>query len=171
MFRENTVSVIDNSVNTSNMLDTALLCYGNYRKQINISISVLMVWVFYLSFSSEDSIRDPSAVKSLHTDPPPIRDFYLSERDMFESLLTKNVSSLTTTEFSFFLSYKENQYRDRRVKVKQYCDAKGPKFGKKIIKNSLIFDEKDGIGYCQIAKVASYTWCNHFISLGKDFAL
>ena len=57
----------------------------------------------------------------------------------------------------------------RRERVEAYCQTKTKdrNFGKKIIKNSLIYDEKDGVSYCQIAKVASSSWCNHFIKLGK----
>lgn len=36
-----------------------------------------------------------------------------------------------------------------------------------IRQNTLIYDKKDGISYCQIAKVASSSWCNHFIKLAK----
>lgn len=149
------------------MLDSAILCYGSYRKQVHIIIGVLIVLVFYLSFLREDIITESAAVPNLHTAPPPKRDFLLGKREIFEELLTKNVSTFTKNELSFFLSYKESQYRDRRVKITEYCGRKGDKFGKKILKNSLIFDKKDGIGYCQIAKVASSTWCNHFIGLAN----
>ena len=153
------------------MLDSAILWYGAYRKQVNIIIGVLIVIVFYLSFLREDIITDSSAVPNLHTAPPPKRDFLQGKSEIFQQLLTKNVSSFTENELSLFLSFKESQYRNRRVKIKEYCDKKGNKFGKKILKNSLIFDKNDEIGYCQIAKVASSTWCNHFIGLGKHFRI
>ena len=68
---------------------------------------------------------------------------------------------------SAFYKLKEKQYKDRRTKIKRYCDTKGPEFGRKIQKNSFIFDQKDGVGYCQIAKVGSSTWSNNFIQLGN----
>ena len=89
---------------TRNMLDRAILWYGAYRKQVNIIISVLIVLVFYLYFLREDIIIDSAAVPSLHTAPPPKRDFLQGEKEIFEQLLTKNVSTFTENELSFFLS-------------------------------------------------------------------
>ena len=150
------------------MLDTALLWYGSHRKQVNISVGILMVWVLYLSlWGNHDIIYDQPP----HTQPPPKSDHILKESEQFQDILTKNISTLSKGEFSFFLYYKEKQYMERQMKIKEYCDAKGPKFGKKILKNSLIFDNKDKVGYCQIAKVASSTWCNHFIHLGEKWKI
>ena len=120
------------------MLDSAILCYGAYRKQVNIIIGILIVLVFYLSFLREDIITDSSAVPNLHTAPPPKRDFLQGKSEIFEQLLTRNVSTFTENELSFFLSFKESQYRNRRVKIKEYCDKKGNKFGKKKNINNLI---------------------------------
>ena len=53
------------------------------------------------------------------------------------------------------------------VKIKEFCSIKEKNFGKRILTYSLIFDRKDGVSYCQIAKVASSTWCDHFIKLGR----
>ena len=74
------------------MLDSAILCYGVYMKQVNIIIGVLIVLVFYLSFLREDIITDSSAVTNLHTAPLPIRDFLQGKSEIFEWLLTTNVS-------------------------------------------------------------------------------
>ena len=150
-------------VSNIKMFDTALVWYGTHRKQVNISVGILMVWVFYLSFWSRETFLD---LDTLHTAPPPKRDNLMSDSDLFQNILSKNISTLTAGEFSYFLSFKEQQYRKRQRKIEEYCQTKEPKFGKKILKNSLIYDNKDGIGYCQIAKVASSTWCNHFIRLG-----
>jgi len=156
------------SITVSNikMFDTALVWYGTHRKQVNISVGILMVWVFYLSFWSRDTYLD-SDNPNIHTAPPPKRDNLWSENNLFQNILSKNISTLTAGEFSYFLSFKEQQYRKRQRKIEEYCQTKEPKFGKKILKNSLIYDNKDGIGYCQIAKVASSTWCNHFIRLAN----
>ena len=55
----------------------------------------------------------------------------------------------------------------RKKRIAEYCSTKDKNFGKKILPNSLIYDQDDGVSYCQIAKVASSSWCNHFIKLGK----
>ena len=89
--------------------------------------------------------------------------------EVFEKLLLKNVSDFSDSDYSFFMSYKESQYVERRIRIQQFCESKGMKFGKGIKKDSLIFDNKDGVAYCQIAKVASSTWCNHFIKLGNNY--
>ena len=93
----------------------------------------------------------------------------LSHKHLFQKLLRKNASEFSEEETAFFLTYKESQYDARRERVETYCHTKTKdrEFGKKIIKNSLIYDERDGVSYCQIAKVASSSWCNHFIKLGK----
>ena len=33
---------------------------------------------------------------------------------------------------------------------------------------ALVYDDKDKVSYCAIPKVASSTWCWHFIKLGKE---
>ena len=111
--------------------------------------------------------------------------------------MKKPFSSLSAEEVQFFLTYKESQYAIRRKRIEDFCSIQDENFGRKIIKNSLIFDkgslktfgslfiiycivsffipitvtlkatEDDKISYCQIAKVASSSWCNHFIKLGE----
>ena len=151
------------------MLDSALLCYGTYRRQFNVLIGVFIILCFYISFWREDVIVDTIEVNSMHrhTLPVPRRNILETQSDIFENLLKKNISTFSDNEFTFFLSFKENQYKERRERIEHFCDRKGKKFGKSIRKNKLIFDDKDGIAYCQIAKVASSTWCNHFIGLGR----
>ena len=34
------------------------------------------------------------------------------------------------------------------------------------MKQNLLFDDKDKVAYCKIAKVGSNTWLNNFIKLG-----
>ena len=148
------------------MLNTVLLWYGSYSKQVDIIVGLLLLYTLYLSFWIRNNIANnlPPNIQPLHK-----RESILNESEQFQIILSKNVSTLSQGEFSFFLSYKEKQYRERQRKIKEYCDTKGPKFGKKVLKNSLIYDNKDKVGYCQIAKVASSTWCNHFIHLGRNF--
>ena len=86
---------------------------------------------------------------------------------MYTNLMKKNFSLFSETENGFFLSFKESQYSLRRERIEEYCSKKDQKFGRKIVKSSLIYDDVDGVSYCQIAKVASSSWCNHFIKLGK----
>jgi len=81
--------------------------------------------------------------------------------------MKKPFSSLSTEEVQFFLTYKESQYAIRRKRIEDFCSIQDENFGRKIIKNSLIFDKDDKISYCQIAKVASSSWCNHFIKLAN----
>ena len=148
------------------MLDTVLLWYGSHSKQVNISVGILLLYTLFLSFWNRNNIANnlPPNIQPLHE-----RENILNGSEQFQIILSKNVSTLSQGEFSFFLSYKEKQYRERQRKIQEYCDTKGPKFGKKVLKNSLIYNNKDKVGYCQIAKVASSTWCNHFIHLGRKF--
>ena len=85
--------------------------------------------------------------------------------DQFKSLLLKESSNLSESEKTLFLSFKEQQYKNRREHVSAYCDSLGDRFEKNIRKNSIVFNAKDSVSYCPIAKVASSTWCDHFINL------
>ena len=96
-----------------------------------------------------------------------ISDKTLIHSESMKLVFTKNFSTLNKTEIITFYTLKEKQYKGLQIKIKKYCDMKGPEFGRKIQKNSLIFDQKDGVGYCQIAKVGSSTWSSNFIQLGK----
>ena len=89
------------------MLDSAILCYGSYRKQVHIIIGVLIVLVFYLSFLREDIITESVAVPNLHTAPPPKRDFLQGEKEIFEQLLTKNDSSFKENGYCSFYHLKK----------------------------------------------------------------
>ena len=83
----------------------------------------------------------------------------------FEMLMQKNVSLYSEAEIQFLLSFKERQYAVRRERIKDYCSVQDdPLFGMKI--DTLIYNPVDRVSYCPIAKVASSTWCNHFIKLG-----
>ena len=149
------------------MLEASLACYGAHRKAFNLLSSALLLFILYLLFCQEDLIVDIPQSNTKNSPPLPRKNIITSRTEVFKNLLEKNVSEFTTSELSYFLSYKEEQYEDRRRTIKAFCDLKGENFGRKVLKNSLIFDPKDGLGYCQIAKVASSTWCNHFITLGK----
>ena len=70
-------------------------------------------------------------------------------------------------DWASFYSFKEDQYKRRRQRIKNFCDKQKNKFGQYLRANSLLFNGVDNVGYCQIAKVASTTWCGHFIHLGK----
>ena len=91
----------------------------------------------------------------------------ITHRKIFEKLMQKNATMYSGEETLFFLSFKESQYVLRKKRIAEYCSTKDKNFGKKILPNSLIYDQDDGVSYCQIAKVASSSWCNHFIKLGK----
>ena len=84
----------------------------------------------------------------------------------FEMLMKKNVSLYSQAEIQYLLSFKERQYAVRRERIKDYCSVQDdPLFGMKI--DTLIYNPVDRVSYCPIAKVASSTWCNHFIKLGR----
>ena len=81
-------------------------------------------------------------------------------------LMKKNVSLYSQAEIQYLLSFKERQYAVRRERIKDYCSVQDdPLFGMKI--DTLIYNPVDRVSYCPIAKVASSTWCNHFIKLGR----
>ena len=86
--------------------------------------------------------------------------------DYFEMLMQKNVSLYSEAEIQYLLSFKERQYAVRRERIRDYCSVQDdPLFGMKI--DTLIYNPVDRVSYCPIAKVASSTWCNHFIKLGR----
>ena len=81
-------------------------------------------------------------------------------------LMQKNVSLYSEAEIQYLLSFKERQYAVRRERIRDYCSVQDdPLFGMKI--DTLIYNPVDKVSYCPIAKVASSTWCNHFIKLGR----
>ena len=119
----------------------------------SVSDLILFLYQFYLLFSFSVPLIGDVGNRS--------------HRIMYTNLMKKNSSSFSETENGFFLSFKESQYSLRRERIEEYCSKRDQKFGKKIVKSSLIYDDVDGVSYCQIAKVASSSWCNHFIKLGK----
>ena len=127
-------------------------------------------------------------------------DADISNQEKFAAIMKAPFSTLSAEEIQFFVTYKESQYAIRRKRIEDFCSIQDENFGRKIIKNSLVYDkgslkyvqfgyhyilsrsysslffsitdissaaEDDKISYCQIAKVASSTWCNHFIKLGE----
>ena len=110
----------------------------------------------------------PNIIFYFSLEIPKIGDASNAQHRMFiDALMQKNVSQYSESEIGFFLSFKESQYSDRGARVEQFCGTKPHNFGRDIVKNSLIYDPADKVSYCQIAKVASSSWCNHFIKLGK----
>ena len=85
--------------------------------------------------------------------------------DFFEMLMLKNVSLYSEAEIQFVLSFKERQYAVRRERIRNYCSVQDESFGRRI--DTLIYNPVDRVSYCPIAKVASSTWCNHFVKLGR----
>ena len=151
----------------ADMLDSALLWYGAHRRPVNVVLCVAIISLLYVSVLKEDAILHSSERQKQQTAPVPRRNILEAPSEIFENLLRKNVSSFSNDEFKFFLSFKENQYNQRRSRINQFCATQDKGFGLLVRDTSLVFDGADGIAYCQIAKVASSTWCNHFIGLGK----
>ena len=78
-----------------------------------------------------------------------------------------NLSNMTNSELARFYEFKETQYRKRRKRLKRFCDNQKHNFGQYMRAKSLLYSPLYNVGYCQIAKVASTTWCGHFVTLGK----
>lgn len=64
----------------------------------------------------------------------------INHKAVFAAIIKKPFSALSVQEIQFFLTYKESQYAIRRQRIENYCSLKDENFGRKIIKNSLIFD-------------------------------
>ena len=81
--------------------------------------------------------------------------------------LSRGFLTLKDSNTEKFYSLKEKEYQERQKRITEFCGTKGKDFGKKILmKQNLLYDDKDKVAYCKIAKVATNTWCNHFIKLG-----
>ena len=168
-------------------MEKILLCIGKFRYFYFFLVFTLLILTTYICFFKSEYLVELKQIKSKTFDMAGnvsdlilfLYQFYLfsvpltgdvgnrSHRIMYTNLLEKNSSSFSETENGFFLSFKESQYSLRRERIEEYCSKRDQKFGKKIVKSSLIYDDVDGVSYCQIAKVASSSWCNHFIKLGK----
>ena len=81
-------------------------------------------------------------------------------------LISKHPSNWSAVETKSFLLYKEAQYSRRRDRVQNYCNLQDEKFSRKVY--TLIYDDIDRVSYCPIAKVASSSWCDHFVRLGEE---
>ena len=64
----------------------------------------------------------------------------IHHKPVFAAIIKKPFSALSEQEIQFFLTYKESQYAIRRQRIENYCSLRDENFGRKIIKNSLIFD-------------------------------
>ena len=64
----------------------------------------------------------------------------INHQPVFAAIIKKPFSTLSAQEIQFFLTYKESQYAIRRQRIENYCSLRDENFGRKIIKNSLIFD-------------------------------
>ena len=92
-----------------------------------------------------------------------------SQIETLKENLNREFSTLKDFDLETFYSLKEKEYQERQKRITEFCNTKGKDFGKRILeqtKQNLLFDDKDKVAYCKIAKVATSTWCNHFIKLG-----
>ena len=64
----------------------------------------------------------------------------INHEPVFAAIIKKPFASLSVQEIQFFLTYKESQYAIRRKRIENYCSLQDENFGRKILKNSLIFD-------------------------------
>ena len=93
--------------------------------------------------------------------------FEISQEQILRNLLKRNLSSWTESEIEYFMKLKEFQYEERRTQVKKFCVEYQEQFSNGTSRMNLMYNKKDRISYCAIPKVASSTWCWHFIQLGK----
>ena len=91
----------------------------------------------------------------------------ISQEKILAKLLKRNLSSWTQREIEYFMKLKEFQYEERRTQVKKFCVEYQEQFSNGTSRMNLMYNKKDRISYCAIPKVASSTWCWHFIQLGK----
>ena len=78
-------------------------------------------------------------------------------------LISKNPSNWSGVRTKTFLQAHYNRRRDR---VQNYCNLQDERFSRKVY--TLIYDDIDRVSYCPIAKVASSSWCDHFVRLGEE---
>ena len=127
-----------------------------------------------------------ASVVYLYTfDPPRSSSTEDSDRSEVSWLMKKDVESWTEEETETFLRLKESQYSVMRDRVRKFClqsqvkmvpqslslfitHHKKEHFSNGTSRMALVYDEKDKVSYCAIPKVASSTWCWHFIKLGKQ---
>ena len=91
----------------------------------------------------------------------------ISQEKILRNLLKRDLSSWTGSEIEYFMKLKEFQYEERRTQVKKFCVEYQEQFSNGTSRMNLMYNKKDRISYCAIPKVASSTWCWHFIQLGK----
>ena len=94
----------------------------------------------------------------------------MSERGDSElkTLVWKHLDDWTDTERSTFMGLKEVQYSERRQRVHKFCGENQEHFSNGTSRMALVYDSQDSVSYCAIPKVASSTWCWHFIKLSKE---
>ena len=127
-----------------------------------------------------------ASVVYLYTfDPPRSLSTEDSDRSEVSWLMKKDVESWTEEETETFLRLKESQYSVMRDRVRKFCLQSQVKvvpqspslfithhnkehFSNGTSRMALVYDEKDKVSYCAIPKVASSTWCWHFIKLSKE---
>ena len=80
--------------------------------------------------------------------------------------MQRNLKSWKTEEITFFMKYKEEQYEERRKRVKKACNEYPDQFSNKTGKMMIMYDKYDKVDYCGVPKAASSTWCFQFIQLG-----
>ena len=167
------------------MCEKVLLCWGKHMYCYNVLVILLFLFTFYSCFlKSIGQDRQHSEIEgSFYWNIVSLTFLFIKvylvpktgdpsndkHKKLFEALMQKNFSQYSENEIGFFTSFKESQYSARRNRVEHHCQVRDQNFGRKIIKNSLVYDPKDKVSYCHIAKVASSTWSNHFIKLGKIF--
>jgi len=90
-----------------------------------------------------------------------------ASREDVETLKLKKLTQWTNQELVSFMKMKEQVYSLRRQRIKQKCYRNPEYFSNGTSRMALIYDEKDKISYCAVPKIASSTWCWHFIQMAN----
>ena len=93
-------------------------------------------------------------------------DIQLIKRTVKQYKVTENSneSSLDNRSFETFMKSREIIYDERRQRIQKYCSEQDEKFSRRVF--TLLFDPKNGVSMCPVAKISSSTWIKHFAAIG-----
>lgn len=125
------------------------------------------------SVSQPEVLICPEVPPHNNTEIPPVPNtLELEQEERMEIEKMGHLYNLTSDQLARFYEIKEAQYSRRRENLYKFCHLvrqiydpgmKNPMID--ISPHCILYDKPDGISHCSIAKVASTTWCRHFINL------
>ena len=145
--------------------------------------TIIVFSVFYIFSEYRESKQNKSSLASMKVVD---KDNIITPRDSYSDDIYA-YKSWSKEKINNFLQIKAAQYEQRRARVSQYCNLqveyenmiliyfysdccfswKESTFSRK--RYTLIYNHVDNLAYCPIAKVASSTWCGHFLRMGNSF--